>query len=368
MNGMAGPAVGPAVPGGNMAAVAPFNGYCHGCHGWGHSWKYCKKTNPNALPPPGTVASVDDNGGNPEATTAANQAAAVRPLSNLNSNQEDNRKAAPEPPKKTRFNLGGKLDALEEEEPEVKDLKQYFQDVGWNTTCHRRVSRRGWIPQELLALEEGSNNGMRKGVKGPKGLSDQGIKAHQYMQSVLAAVNPEPKPYERPAPRGYTWVSIRMTVDSGACDHVWNPELGPVDLKKLGLIRVTPAVRDGVTYGSASGHLLTNDGEAEIIAYTEEGFEIKLVMQMVGVTKPLLAVRKMCAAGNRVVFDDDGSYIEDKGTGGKTAISKENGTYAVRVWVMVPEEANRTGNSFHALEQEEEVEFDESGFTRLAKN
>ena len=42
----------------------------------------------------------------------------------------------------------------------------------------------------------------------------------------------------------------------------------------------------------------------------------------------------MCAAGNRVVFDDiDGSYIENKHTGTRTRLIKKNGTYHYEVWV-----------------------------------
>ena len=94
---------------------------------------------------------------------------------------------------------------------------------------------------------------------------------------------------------------------------------------------------------------------------------------MVGVTKPLLlAVQKICAAGNRAVFDDEapGSDIEDKASGARTAISKEDGTYAVWVWVMVPEGASRKNNPFNGLEsvdQEEEVEFNITGLPSLQR-
>ena len=74
-----------------------------------------------------------------------------------------------------------------------------------------------------------------------------------------------------------------------------------------------------------------------------------------------------------MVFDDEepGSYIEDKASGARTAIRKENGTYVVWVWVMVPEGASRKNNPFNGLEsvdQDEEVEFNVMGFTRLAAN
>ncbi len=45
----------------------------------------------------------------------------------------------------------------------------------------------------------------------------------------------------------------------------------------------------------------------------------------------------MRAAGQRIVFDEDGSYIENKKTGAKTEIVKDGGTYAVVVWVKKDE-------------------------------
>ncbi len=82
-----------------------------------------------------------------------------------------------------------------------------------------------------------------------------------------------------------------------------------------------------------------------------------------------MAVRRICSAGNRVVFDEEGSDIEDKASRAKATISKEDRIYAARVWVKVPEEAVRSNNRFHALEsvdEEEEIGFVETGFTRLA--
>ena len=117
---------------------------------------------------------------------------------------------------------------------------------------------------------------------------------------------------------------------------------------------------------------MVNKGEVGLSAVTGENHDIELKVQMVDVTKPLLAVRKMCGAGNRVVFDDEGSYIEDKATGARTAIQREDGTYAVWVWVAVPEEpaGGMRNNSFCALAPEEPEEFVDvcvpTGFTRPA--
>ncbi len=67
----------------------------------------------------------------------------------------------------------------------------------------------------------------------------------------------------------------------------------------------------------------------------------------------MLAVRKITAAGNRVVFDDEeGDYILNKPTGlTTTKIHKRNGTYIVNVWVLVP--TVHTG-MFNALGDESE--------------
>ena len=58
-----------------------------------------------------------------------------------------------------------------------------------------------------------------------------------------------------------------------------------------------------------------------------------------GVSKVLCAVRKMCAAGNRVVFDEDGSFILNKKTGLYASIEERNGTYAFDLWTEVPDKS-----------------------------
>ena len=38
-------------------------------------------------------------------------------------------------------------------------------------------------------------------------------------------------------------------------------------------------------------------------------------------------------AGNKIVFDEDGSYIEDKATGEVINLREENGMFFLKVWV-----------------------------------
>ena len=49
-------------------------------------------------------------------------------------------------------------------------------------------------------------------------------------------------------------------------------------------------------------------------------------------SKALLSVKKIVAAGNRVVFDES-SYIEDKNTGDRSWLQEENGMYMLKMWV-----------------------------------
>ena len=49
---------------------------------------------------------------------------------------------------------------------------------------------------------------------------------------------------------------------------------------------------------------------------------------------PLGSVRRICEAGNRVVFDDEFGYIENKQTGMKTPLEKVQGVYYLNLWVQ----------------------------------
>ena len=52
--------------------------------------------------------------------------------------------------------------------------------------------------------------------------------------------------------------------------------------------------------------------------------------------KALLSVSTAVKAGNRVVFDEDGSYIENRETGQITWLVEEGGMYALKMWVKAP--------------------------------
>ena len=53
---------------------------------------------------------------------------------------------------------------------------------------------------------------------------------------------------------------------------------------------------------------------------------------MCSVNKALLSVRKVVSAGNRVVFDSKGSYIENTKTGERMHLQDKQGMYVLKVW------------------------------------
>ena len=59
-----------------------------------------------------------------------------------------------------------------------------------------------------------------------------------------------------------------------------------------------------------------------------------MTFQATPVDRPLASVKRMCRAGHRIVFDDEGSYILNKVSGELNWLREENGNYLMDVWVM----------------------------------
>ena len=58
-----------------------------------------------------------------------------------------------------------------------------------------------------------------------------------------------------------------------------------------------------------------------------------MTFQVAKVRGPLGSVRRSCEAGHRVVFDEDGSYIENKASKKRVKIDKVKGVYMLKLWV-----------------------------------
>ena len=142
-------------------------------------------------------------------------------------------------------------------------------------------------------------------------------------------------PPRNPKP-GFKWERVEVTPDSGAAETV-----GPKSKAKHCKVQPTGASKGGVTYRNASSGIMHNVGQKTVFGFNSQGSPMDITWQVTepGVSRVLCAVRKMCAAGNRVVFDEDGSCILNKKTGLYTNIEERNGTYAFDLWTEVPDKS-----------------------------
>ena len=56
---------------------------------------------------------------------------------------------------------------------------------------------------------------------------------------------------------------------------------------------------------------------------------LEMRITVADVSQALASVSKICERGSRVVFDEEGSYIEDKRGGTRTEAHKRNGVYVI---------------------------------------
>ena len=119
---------------------------------------------------------------------------------------------------------------------------------------------------------------------------------------------------------------IELAVDSGATETV----IGEAMLDSIS----TKAGRKGVRYENATGDIVQNLGQKEFVAVTDDTEMVRSMTAQVaeGVTKGLLSVIKSMDAGNRIVFDSEGSYILDKETGEWTSMYMKDGLMQVKLW------------------------------------
>ncbi len=85
------------------------------------------------------------------------------------------------------------------------------------------------------------------------------------------------------------------------------------------------AYKRGVKYEVANGVRIPNLGEKTFKGITTEGAIRSITAQVCDVNRALLSVKKTVSAGNKVVFDDEGSYAEDKKTGEKIWMTEPEG-------------------------------------------
>ena len=138
------------------------------------------------------------------------------------------------------------------------------------------------------------------------------------------------------------WKKVRFTVDSGAGETVMNKD-------ELPGVPIMPSAgsKRGQHYVTASDERIPNEGEQKFLAKVtawnrmQNGSWIKndevnkgVKVQIADISHPLMAVKSLCLANHRVVFDEDGSYAQNKETGEIIEIAEDKGEYVLDMWVQ----------------------------------
>ena len=105
--------------------------------------------------------------------------------------------------------------------------------------------------------------------------------------------------------------------------------------------------KHGQSYEVANGEEIDNLGEKSFVAHmaTTSGGDSGgkgITAQICNVHRPLMSVKKICKAGYRIIFDDEGSYVEDKATGETMRVTEEDCEYIMDVWVKTDEQGDST--------------------------
>jgi len=125
---------------------------------------------------------------------------------------------------------------------------------------------------------------------------------------------------------------IKVAIDSGAADHVINPEDVPGH-------SVVPSAgsKAGKHFLAAGGHRIPNQGQLNLMV-SGEGFakRVKSTFQAAPVTRPLLSVSKICDSGCKVLFDKDRATIRKDGRNVGTFV-RRGGLYVAELMVQDPD-------------------------------
>ena len=83
----------------------------------------------------------------------------------------------------------------------------------------------------------------------------------------------------------------------------------------------------------ADGSMIPHKGSKQFKAVSNEGWDRWINAEVTYVDRPLLSVAQIVAAGCKVIFDANGSYIEQPGLGEYIELEQSGGLYTLKMWV-----------------------------------
>ena len=127
------------------------------------------------------------------------------------------------------------------------------------------------------------------------------------------------------------WVQIPVLLDSGAVKHVT-----PASIFSL-TVNPTEKSKSGHIFYGANNSEIPNLGGQAVKAQTEDGTPITLDFDVAKISRPLASAAEIMEKNNRIVLDNDSSYIESKDTSAWLPLRKEGNLFVLDLWVQVPE-------------------------------
>ena len=125
------------------------------------------------------------------------------------------------------------------------------------------------------------------------------------------------------------WISVEVTVDSGAC----------VTVMPAGLCTGIPIIdnffsKSGVEYEVANGESIPNLGERRCEVMTVGSLVPKsIVFQIVDVHKPLLSITACSDMGYDCYLGKEGGSLRDRITGETIPLDRQGSLYTLKMWV-----------------------------------
>jgi len=132
----------------------------------------------------------------------------------------------------------------------------------------------------------------------------------------------------------------KVTIDSGAEVSIW-----PASHVAWKNVKPTRESERGVGFVAANGARMNNYGGTQIM-FKKDGKVKGMNFEVTDCKKPLASVAKIVDKGNRVVFDEDESYIYNKKTGEKIMLERERGTFVMLVEFEVDDKASDENSCF----------------------
>ena len=153
-----------------------------------------------------------------------------------------------------------------------------------------------------------------------------------------------------------------MKIDSGAVDTVIPKSAG-----QAFKVRPTQMSKSGRGYRAANGSPIEAFGERSLKGVTDNWYPFNIKAQVAAVKSPLGSVMHMVKAGNRLVFDSQGSFMQNKITGQTLKIHERNGGFEMDLWIeeckkpkVKEESAVRKGQRYcELIESDEDEDEDE---------